>query len=155
MGNVWDDVLPEEDRLVFERAGWGKRVGFGERPALLVVDVIYNFVGDRPEPILDSIERWRYSCGERGWAGIAQLQRLIAAARAKQVPIFYTGMDRRPDGFDQGAWNWKSHRAGEETDMKGHARQRDRRRDRAAAAGRLPSSRTSRAPSTAPTCSTT
>ena len=28
-------------------------------------------------------------------------------------------MDRRPDGFDQGAWNWKSHRAGEASDMKG------------------------------------
>ncbi len=119
MGNVWDDVLPEEDRLVFERAGWGREVGFGERPALLVVDVIYNFVGDRPEPILESIERWRYSCGERGWVGVGHLARLIEAARERQVPIFYTGMDRRPDGFDQGAWNWKSHRAGEASDIRG------------------------------------
>ena len=119
MANVWDDVLPEIDRRVFERAGWGKEVGFGERPVLLVVDVIYNFVGDRPEPILDSIERWRYSCGERGWEGIAHLRRLIEAARSRELPIFYTGMDRRPDGFDQGAWNWKSHRAGEATDVRG------------------------------------
>ena len=28
------------------------------------MDVIYNFVGDQPEPILESIKRWRYSCGE-------------------------------------------------------------------------------------------
>ena len=69
MANVWDDVLPEEDRLVFERAGWGREVGFGEKPVLLVVDVIYNFIGDRPEPILESIKKWRYSCGERGWVG--------------------------------------------------------------------------------------
>lgn len=119
MGNVWDDVLPEQDRLVFEAAGWGKDVGFGERPVLLVVDVIYNFVGDKPEPILESIKRWRYSCGERGWEGVKHLHRLIAAARAKEVPIVYTGMDRRPDGFDQGAWNWKSHRAGDASDIKG------------------------------------
>ncbi|MGD9571482.1 MAG: isochorismatase family protein [Thermoleophilia bacterium] len=117
---VWDDVLPEEDRLVFEAAGWGRDAGFGEKPVLLVVDVIYNFCGDRPEPILDSIKTYRYSCGERSWEGIAALQRLIAAARAKDVPIFYTGMDRRPDGFDQGSWNWKSHRAAEETDVLGH-----------------------------------
>lgn len=116
---VWDDVLPEEDRQVFEAAGWGKDVGFGERPVLLVVDVIYNFVGDRPEPILESIKRWRYSCGERGWEGIAHLRRLIAAAREREVPIIYTGMDRRPDGFDQGAWNWKSHRSGDASDIKG------------------------------------
>lgn len=116
---VWDDVLPEEDRQVFEAAGWGKDVGFGERPVLLVVDVIYNFVGDKPEPILDSIKKWRYSCGERGWEGVKHLQRLIAAAREREIPIVYTGMDRRPDGFDQGAWNWKSHRANEASDISG------------------------------------
>lgn len=116
---VWDDVLPETDRAVFEAAGWGRDAGFGSRPALLVVDVIYNFVGDKPEPILESVKRWRYSCGERGWKGVEELVRLIAVAREKQVPIFYTGMDRRPDGFDQGAWNWKSHRAGEASDVKG------------------------------------
>lgn len=119
MANVWDDVLPEEDRQVFEAAGWGKDVGFGEKPVLLVVDVIYNFVGDVPEPILESIKRWRYSCGERGWEGVKHLERLIAAAREKQIPIVYTGMDRRPDGFDQGAWNWKSYRSGEASDIKG------------------------------------
>lgn len=119
MANVWDDVLPEEDRQVFEAAGWGKDVGFGEKPVLLVVDVIYNFVGDVPEPILESIKRWRYSCGERGWEGVKHLERLIAAAREKQIPIVYTGMDRRPDGFDQGAWNWKSYRSGEASDVKG------------------------------------
>jgi len=97
---VWDDVLGEQDRLVFERAGWGKEVGYGQRPALLVVDVIYNFIGDKPEPILESIKRWRYSCGEVGWEGVRELKRLIDAARERQIPIFYTGMDRRPDGFD-------------------------------------------------------
>lgn len=117
---VWDDVLPEQDRAVYERAGWGRDAGFGDRPVLLVVDVIYNFVGDRPEPILDSIERWRYSCGERGWEGIGHLRRLLEAAHEQQVPVVYTGMDRRPDGFDQGSWNWKSHRSGEPTDVVGH-----------------------------------
>ena len=116
---VWDDVLPETDRKVFEAAGWGRDAGFGSRPVLLVVDVIYNFCGDEPEPILESIERYRYSCGERAWVGIDHLQRLIEAARRKQVPIFYTGMDRRPDGFDQGSWNWKSSRSSEETDVVG------------------------------------
>ncbi len=116
---VWDDVLPQRDREVYEAAGWGRDAGFGKRPVLLVVDVIYNFVGDRPEPILESIKRWRYSCGERGWEGVAHLRRLIEVAREQQVPIFYTGMDRRVDGFDQGAWNWKSHRSAEASDVKG------------------------------------
>lgn len=116
---VWDDVLPEEDRLVFEAAGWGRDAGYGERPVLLVVDVIYNFCGDEPEPILESVKKYRYSCGERSWDGIAALQRLIAACREREIPIFYTGMDRRPDGFDQGSWNWKSSRAEDTTDVIG------------------------------------
>jgi len=119
MANVWDDVLPEEDRQVFEAAGWGKDVGFGEKPGLLVVDGIYNFVGDVPEPILESIKRWPYSCGERGWGGGQPLERLIATPREAQVPVVYPGMDRRPAGFDQGAWNWKSYRSGEASDVKG------------------------------------
>ena len=134
---VWDDVLPEEDRRVFELAGWGRDAGFGERPVLLVVDVIYNFVGDRPEPILESVKRWRYSCGERGWEGIRHLQDLIAAAREREVPIFYTGMDRRPDGFDQGSWNWKSHRSGDDVDVMGHLGNEIVAEIAPAAAGRL------------------
>jgi maleamate amidohydrolase len=117
---VWDDVLPEEDRLVFEAGGWGSRVGYGSRPALLVIDVNYNFVGDRPEPILDSVQRWRFSCGERGWAGIAQLAKLIDACREAGVPILYTSMERRPDGLDQGVSSrGKTTRSAEDNDVAG------------------------------------
>ena len=116
---VWDDVLSDQDREVFDAAGWGADAGYGERPAVLVVDVIYNFCGDKPEPILESIKRWRYSCGERSWDGIAALRRLLDAAAEKEIPVFYTGMDRRPDGFDQGSWNWKSSRSADASDIKG------------------------------------
>ncbi len=117
---IWDDVIPEQDRIVYERAGWGRRAGFGKRPALLVIDVNYNFVGDRPEPILESIKRWRYSCGEAGWEGVKALERLVAKARGRAVPIFYTTTERRSDGFDQGVWNLKSHRAADPVDVTGH-----------------------------------
>jgi maleamate amidohydrolase len=117
---VWDDVLPETDRKVFEAAGWGRRAGLGERPALLVVDVNYNFVGDRPEPILDSVERWRFSCGARGWEGVAAIRQVLDKARALRLPVLYTTNPRRRDGFDLGVWNLKSTRAGEEVDVQGH-----------------------------------
>lgn len=117
---VWDDVLPEVDRQVFEAAGWGRRAGLGRRPVLLVIDVNYNFVGDRPEPILDSIKRWRYSCGERGWRGVAAIRQVLDRARALRLPVAYTTNPRRPDGFDLGVWNLKSTRAGDEVDVQGH-----------------------------------
>lgn len=117
---IWDDVLTERDRQVFLKAGWGKRAGFGKRPAVLVIDVNYNFCGDRPEPILQSIERWRFSCGEEAWEGVAAIRTLLTAAREKNIPIFYTTYSRRADGFDNGAWNRKSFRADDAVDVEGH-----------------------------------
>ena len=47
---VWDAFLTEQDRAVFARSGHGARAGFGQRPALLVVEVSYAFCGDKDEP---------------------------------------------------------------------------------------------------------
>ncbi len=118
---VWDDVLGDTDRAVFEAAGWGRRAGFGERPAIMVIDVNYNFCGDRAEPILESIKRWRYSCGEVAWTtGIPAIARILEAARRKRLPIIYTTNPRREDGFDLGIWSLKSHRAEDDVDVMGH-----------------------------------
>jgi nicotinamidase-related amidase len=117
---IWDDVIPERDRLVFEAAGWGRRAGYGERPVILVIDVNVNFCGDRPEPILESIKRWRYSCGERAWTGVAAIRRILDVARTKRLPIIYTTNPRREDGLDLGVWTLKSHRAADEVDIQGH-----------------------------------
>ena len=109
----WNEFLTERDRQVFAASGYGARQGFGKRPALLIIDVNYNFCGDRSEPILQSIKRWRNSCGEDAWEGIRAIRRLLAAARAKDLPVIYTTGIRRPDGWDAGSWAWKNSRSGE------------------------------------------
>ena len=65
---IWDDLLTGHDKEVYEKAGFARRVGFGEKPALLIIDVVYSFVGNKSEPILESVKRFPRSCGERGWA---------------------------------------------------------------------------------------
>ncbi|MFI6519877.1 isochorismatase family protein [Spirillospora sp. NPDC050679] len=120
-GAIWDDVLDDVDRAVFEAAGWGRRAGFGRRPVIMVIDVNHNFCGDRPEPILDSIRRWRYSCGEVAWtSGIPAIARILDAARRKRLPVVYTTNPRRADGFDLGVWALKSHRSDDTVDVQGH-----------------------------------
>jgi nicotinamidase-related amidase len=100
---------------VFEASGYGARGGFGTRPAVLVVDVNYAFTGDRALPIIESVATWRNSCGEAGWAAIEPTQRLLAAARAQRIPVFFsTGTDARPDGFDRGGWAHKNRRSRED-----------------------------------------
>jgi maleamate amidohydrolase len=107
---VWDKFLTERDKAVFAQAGYGARGGFGERPALIVVDVSWAFCGDRPEPILDSIKRWRNSCGEDAWVAIEYIGKLVDKAHEKGVPVIYTTGFRRDDNWDAGSWGWKNSR---------------------------------------------
>jgi nicotinamidase-related amidase len=112
---IWDRYLSERDRAVAAAAGLGQRAGYGERPALLVIDVTVNFCGDRPEPILDSIERWRNSCGEAAWAALPAVQQLLATARAAVVPVIYSaGLDTPADPVYSGRWADKNARRGED-----------------------------------------
>jgi len=75
---IWDDFLTERDKAFYAASGLGARGGFGKRPALLVVDVSYTFCGEGPEPILESIKKWRGSCGEEAWAAIEFIKPLLA-----------------------------------------------------------------------------
>lgn len=111
---IWDEFLTDRDKAVFDAAGYGARAGFGDRPALLIIDVNYAFVGEQPEPILESIKRWRNSCGEEGWEGVAVIAKLIAVARAKGLPVIYTTGRRREDNWDAGSWSWKNGRSKED-----------------------------------------
>jgi nicotinamidase-related amidase len=116
---VWDDVISETERKIYEIGGWGKRMGFGKRPAVLVIDVNYDFVGDKPEPILESIKRWRYSCGDMGWRGVHAIRQLLLMARQKDVPIIYTTVEHRADALDYGRDRDKNFRTGEATSLVG------------------------------------
>jgi maleamate amidohydrolase len=112
---VWDEFITERDRKVFADAGYGSRGGFGERPALLVVDVNHRFCGDRPLPILESIQRHRNSCGEEAWSAIPRIQELLAAARARGTPVFFsTGAPSKGGFFGRGRWASKNDRVAED-----------------------------------------
>ena len=111
---IWNQFLTERDKQVFGDGGFGARAGFGKRPAVLVIDVNYAFCGEGPEPILESIKKWRNSCGEDAWESIPHIRKLLDAARAKGVPCIYTTGVRRDDNWDSGSWSWKNNRNAED-----------------------------------------
>ncbi len=110
---IWNQFLTERDKAVFGAAGYGARQGFGKRPALLIIDVNYAFCGEQPEPILESIKKWRNSCGEESWVSIGYIKKLIDAAHEKGLPVIYTTGFRREDNWDSGSWSWKNARNAE------------------------------------------
>jgi len=113
---TWDDILTERDKEVFALSGFGKKAGLGQRPALLIIDVNYNFTGDKPEPILESVERFRTSCGEEGWQAVYRIRELLAEARKKHLPTFYTTAEenRSNSTLMVGGWAAKSNRTTED-----------------------------------------
>ena len=109
---IWDDAITERDKQVYQKSGYGEqRIGFGTKPALVIIDVTYGFTGNKSEPILESIEHFPGSCGEEGWAAIHQIASLLPLARQKHIPVIYSKQDkgRKPEGW----LNWKSSRAKE------------------------------------------
>ena len=111
---IWNQFLTARDKAVFATSGYGARQGFGKRPALLVIDVNYSFCGDKPEPILESIKKWRNSCGEDAWVALPFIRALIDKARDKGLPVIYTTGVRRGDLWDSGSWAWKNNRSAED-----------------------------------------
>jgi len=112
---IWDRYLTDRDKKVFASGGFGAKAGFGKKPALLVIDVNYAFCGERPEPILDAIKKWRTSCGDDAWEAVPHIKKLIDTCHEKGVPVIYTTGTVRADGWDKGGWSWKSTRSNEDT----------------------------------------
>lgn len=89
MTNPWDDVISAEDLERYEKAGFGRSSGLGERPALLIIDVQYRTLGDTPKPFDEAIGDYTTACGQVGWDAVAHIQRLLEWFRANDRPVLY------------------------------------------------------------------
>lgn len=115
---VWDSFITDDDRAVYALSGFGGTRGFGAKPAVIVVDVNYDFVGHERQPILESAKTWHHSTGEAGWDGVEAIRTLLAAARDHSLPIFYsTSMEPRQDSLGRGMW--RNTRNGERSPVPG------------------------------------
>lgn len=98
---IWDRYLSEQDRA---RAGGSPQplMGFGAKPALLLVDMYRWVFGDKPEPLLEAVKTWPGSCGLPGWDALPHIQRLLAAARDAGIPVAYvTGLSEQESGVKE------------------------------------------------------
>ena len=55
----WESLLNAADRALVEGYGYGNCQGAAKRPAVIVVDATYTFVGDTPEPVTEAIKKRR------------------------------------------------------------------------------------------------
>ena len=103
----WSERLPAEDAAAL--AGYSSSdqvVPTAADPVLMVIDVVESFVG-LDVPIREAQAVSRKACGERAWAAVPAIARLIDAFRERGLPIVFTRADplqrhigaatRRPD----------------------------------------------------------
>lgn len=89
MTRPWDGIISEEEQKAYRAAGFGAPQGIGERPALLIIDVQYRTVGTERKPFWEAIEEFPTSCGDVGWGAVDNIQPLLAAFRARGLPVLY------------------------------------------------------------------
>lgn len=85
----WDGIIPEEELAIYDKAGWGVPSGLGRWPALLVIDVQYRSMGEKPIPIAEAIDSMPTSCGEYGWRAVPHIATLLEVFRALGAPVLY------------------------------------------------------------------
>lgn len=103
----WDDVIPEADRQRYKAAGYGSEyrpITAGARPAVIVVDMTREFVDSR----------WPTGNSETGYPAVAANARLLEAARALGLPVFFTKLyedpTHVPSPAQKGRWKTKGRR---------------------------------------------
>lgn len=119
---VWEQYLTSQDKAHLALKP-GKSIGFGEKPALLLIDLYRGVFGDRPQPLLEALEEWPGSCGIAAWDSIPYIQTLLKAARDAGIPVIHmTGLDQ--DGLE----GWGVRREISRTHLNPDAEERRRRR---------------------------
>ena len=101
---VWEPYLTNQDLAHLAKSEY-REIGFGQRPALLLIDLYRWVFGDKPQPIVEAIDNWPASCGLAAWEAIPHIQTLLGAARDAGIPVVHaTG--REEDGLA----TWKQRR---------------------------------------------
>lgn len=85
----WGKFLSERDQQHDKLWGKTELSGFGEKPALLLIDMYYSVVGLERQPIFESMKTWPGSMGLEGWAAIDMTVPLLEAAREYGIPVIH------------------------------------------------------------------
>lgn len=82
---------------VYSQQGMGQRIGFGDRPAVLIIDMQHDFCDpDAPTTLWPSIG-----------GTYEPIRKLAGSARARRVPVMYTQGLVAADGSSAGLWRYK------------------------------------------------
>ncbi|MCB1549019.1 MAG: isochorismatase family protein [Hyphomicrobiaceae bacterium] len=92
----WRGYVPDDELLTYVKGKFGRRIGIGNKPALLNIDTTYMFV----DPAYSQ-------CGKKDEALEAAITRITETFRKLGLPIYYSRRDDRTHPTYRGIWNLK------------------------------------------------
>lgn len=87
MTRWWQEVFAGEAGTAY--ASFAHRQEPGQRPAVLVIDVVRSFVGSPGLDLDAAIAEWPTACGPAGFAALPAIARLLDTARSAGVPVVH------------------------------------------------------------------
>ena len=76
----------------YKEAGFGGKLAFGRRPALVIVDFVRAYI-EKGSPLYAGCE-----------SAFESAKRVLAAARAAGIPVIFTGVESEPGGINGGVF---------------------------------------------------
>jgi nicotinamidase-related amidase len=86
----WLGIVPEAERTVYEKGGFGQELTLGRNPVLLVIDVTYGFTGLKGQSLDDGVAMFGTACGPVAWEVIPRIAKLIGYFRSHDLPVLFT-----------------------------------------------------------------
>jgi len=87
--NEWQRFFTDQDKVHHSLRAKREPAGFGNNPALVLIDIYYSVLGFERQPIFESMRKWPSSTGLEGWAAVDQTAIVLAKARELGIPVIH------------------------------------------------------------------
>lgn len=85
----WQSRLSAEDLQVVELSRYGREIQPGAKPAVILVDIQYGYVGE-DRPIVEQLDQWPSSGGSEAWTALRRVLLVLEAAREACTPVVFS-----------------------------------------------------------------
>jgi maleamate amidohydrolase len=86
----WEPFLSEQDMEILRVSHYGRKLPLPKRPALVVIDMTYDFCGVPGMDAVSAATERRTACGPSAWQAVPLIARVLTAARQAKMPIAYS-----------------------------------------------------------------
>jgi nicotinamidase-related amidase len=100
----WRHYLSADDLATIERGQWARPIGYGVRPAVIVIDVQNYMAGEEAG---NDPDKYPYAAPAVAWPAVRQIENILSAARAAAAPIIYTRFAIDREAGDAGLFDAK------------------------------------------------